>query len=77
MVVGFKIEGEYLDLMAEVRTNYLAYTYLSKLMQINMKLERYKPNIRKNDMMRQSGSPNSHSTVQAHVISNGIIRNVT
>lgn len=50
---------------------------LSTLMQIITKDERYRPNIRKNAIIRHIASPASQDTVTAHPISSGIIRNVT
>lgn len=46
-------------------------------MQTNTKLERYNPNVRKNDIVRHIKSPASQETVRAHPISNGIMMNVT
>jgi len=51
--------------------------YLSMLMQIITKDERYRPNVLKKAIMRHIASPASQDTVIAHPISNGIIRNVT
>lgn len=46
-------------------------------MQTSTKLDRYNPNVRKNDIKRHIKSPAFHDTVYAHQISSGIIRNVT
>lgn len=51
--------------------------YLSIDMQTSTKLDKYRPNVRKNDIKRHIKSPAIHSTVYAHPISNGIIKNVT
>lgn len=46
-------------------------------MQTRTELERYSPNVRKNDMRRHMKSPASHDTVAAQPISNGIMSNAT
>lgn len=46
-------------------------------MQTNTKLDKYRPNVRKNDIMRHIKSPAFHVTVYAQPISIGIIKNVT
>lgn len=46
-------------------------------MQTSTKLDKYSPNVRKNDIRRHIKSPAIHDTVQAQPISNGIIIKVT
>lgn len=46
-------------------------------MQTSTKLDKYKPNVRKNDIRRHIKSPACHDTVYAQPISNGINKNVT
>lgn len=53
------------------------YTHLSTDMHTSTKLDKYKPNVRKNDIRRHIKSPAFHVTVYAQPISMGIIRNVT
>lgn len=51
--------------------------YLSTDMQTSTKLDKYRPNVRKNDIKRHIKSPAFHDTVHAHPISNGIMIKVT
>lgn len=51
--------------------------YLSIEMQTSTKLDRYRPNVRKNDISRHIASPATHCTVNDQPISIGIVRNVT
>ena len=46
-------------------------------MQTRTKLDKYKPNVRKNSISRHIKSPAFHDTVYAQPISIGIIKNVT
>lgn len=46
-------------------------------MQTSTKLDKYNPNVRKNDINRHIKSPAFHDTVNAQPISNGIMKNVT
>lgn len=46
-------------------------------MQTSTKLDRYRPNVRKNDISRHIASPATHCTVNDQPISIGIVRNVT
>lgn len=60
-----------------VATQEMPIHYLSTEIQTKTKLDRYNPNVRKNDIRRHMKSPAFQETVNAQPISKGIIMNVT
>lgn len=76
-------ESQYLWVHIMRHTNYsdagsmCGFAYLSIEMQTSTKLDRYRPNVRKNDINRHIASPATHCTVNAQPISIGIVKNVT